>query len=163
MPTLYEDSGDSGPYCDKIRGMETTEQMRDRLERVQEGLARATAALTQAHTTCGGVGVVTDRLQDSLSEVIGVVGLLGQVVGPSVTAPSPSAPPSEAVGYHHAARVLAWLIRNERVEPAAIERAVQSARDMRVGEDATLTSDEQASMRRAFVMEQTSRLCKAHL
>jgi hypothetical protein len=53
-------------------------------------------------------------------------------------------------------RVLAWLLRNEKVRPESIERAVASAVDMRPGEAVSLTGDgpEPASMRRAFVTEQ---------
>jgi hypothetical protein len=54
-------------------------------------------------------------------------------------------------------RVLAWLLRNEGVPPEAIERAVASARDMRLGEEITLTGED-APMRRAFVFEQMALL-----
>lgn len=50
-------------------------------------------------------------------------------------------------------RVLAWLMRNEGVEPEAIERAVASAAGMLLAEDITLC-DPGASLRRAFVTEQ---------
>lgn len=57
-------------------------------------------------------------------------------------------------------RMLAHLMRNERVSPEAIERAVTSAVDMRAGEFVSLTGDPLASLRRAFVQEQHKRLEK---
>lgn len=54
-------------------------------------------------------------------------------------------------------RVMAHLIRNEDVAPEAIERAVSSALDMRLGELVTLDGDG-APLRRAFVNEQMTRL-----
>ncbi len=60
-------------------------------------------------------------------------------------------------------RVFAHLLRNEGVEPAAIERAVESARHKRLGEHTTLTGDvpQDATLRRVFCMEQVDRLWKA--
>lgn len=58
-------------------------------------------------------------------------------------------------------RVIAWLVRNEEIaSPEAIERAVTSALDMKVGEAVTLDGDK-APLRRAFVMEQVGRLERA--
>lgn len=54
-------------------------------------------------------------------------------------------------------RLLAWLLRNEGVEPEAVERAVRSAVDMRPGDPVTLEGDG-SPLRRAFVFEQTGRL-----
>lgn len=51
-------------------------------------------------------------------------------------------------------RVLAWLVKEEGVDPAAIERACESARTMRLGEYTSLDGD---PLRRAFVMEQAER------
>lgn len=61
--------------------------------------------------------------------------------------------------YHKMVRLIAWLVRNEHVEPEAIERAVGSAIDMRLGEVASLTG-EGAAMRRAFCHEQVGRLLR---
>lgn len=57
-------------------------------------------------------------------------------------------------------RLLAWLLRNEGVEPEVIERAVESARFLRVGESIALMGDAQAPMRRAFVQEQSRLLAR---
>lgn len=53
-----------------------------------------------------------------------------------------------------AARVLAWLLRNEDVSPEAIERAVDSSAAMIVGDPVTLVNDSQALLRCAFVYGQ---------
>lgn len=55
------------------------------------------------------------------------------------------------------ARVLAWLMKEEEVDAAAIERAVGEARSMRLGESVTLDGGDEA-LRRVFVFEQTRRL-----
>lgn len=54
-------------------------------------------------------------------------------------------------------RVLAHLLRNEGVEPGAIERAVSSAVTMKLGEVTTLTGGDE-ELRRAFVWMQSGRL-----
>lgn len=59
---------------------------------------------------------------------------------------------------HKIQRVLAHLIREEDVAPEAIERAIASAMDMRIGQSAALDGDIHAPMRRAFVTEQVGRL-----
>jgi len=51
-------------------------------------------------------------------------------------------------------RVLAFLMREEGVTPEAVERAVASACDMAPGQVVSLRGDENAPMRRAFLMEQ---------
>jgi hypothetical protein len=58
-------------------------------------------------------------------------------------------------------RLIAHLIRNEGVEPEAIERAVSSARAMRLGEVTSLTGGEDGPMRRAFCHEQVGLLIRA--
>lgn len=63
----------------------------------------------------------------------------------------------EAINIQRIERVLAWLIRNERVNPDAISRAVSNAVDMRIGEAVALDGDNQA-MREAFVMQESRRL-----
>lgn len=64
--------------------------------------------------------------------------------------------------YHRLVRLLSHLIRNEGVAPDAVERAVDSALKMGLGEQASLTGEGPpgvpASMRRAFVQEQVARL-----
>lgn len=57
------------------------------------------------------------------------------------------------------ARVFAWLIRNEDVEPEKIVRAVNSARSMKLGESTALTGQDEA-MRAAFVFQETERLLR---
>jgi len=56
-------------------------------------------------------------------------------------------------------RVLAWLLRNEGVDPEAIERAVASALSMRLGELVPLDG-ENAPLRRAFINEQMRMLTR---
>ena len=67
---------------------------------------------------------------------------------------------SNSIDFHRACRVLAHLIRNEGVDAEAIERAVVSALDMRLGEESTLTGGDHPAMRRAFVMDQVIRLSR---
>jgi hypothetical protein len=55
-------------------------------------------------------------------------------------------------------RALAWLIRNEHVSAEAVERAVNSAVDMKIGEAVALTGDTDETMRRAFVQQEAKRL-----
>lgn len=57
-------------------------------------------------------------------------------------------------------RVFAWLMRNEGVDPEAIQRAVTSARNMKIGESVCLTGDGQEVLRQAFVNQETNRLLK---
>jgi CMP-N-acetylneuraminic acid synthetase len=45
-------------------------------------------------------------------------------------------------------------MRNEGVTPEMIERAVQSAVDMKIADTVTLSGDDKHSLRRAFVYEQ---------
>ncbi len=56
-------------------------------------------------------------------------------------------------------RVFAWLMRNEGVDPEAIQRAVSSARGMKIGESVCLTGDDEV-LRQAFVHQETNRLLK---
>lgn len=51
------------------------------------------------------------------------------------------------------------LMRNEGVDPVAIQRAVSSARSMKVGESICLTGDDEI-LRQAFVYQETNRLLK---
>lgn len=58
-------------------------------------------------------------------------------------------------------RVLAYLLTEEGVAPDAIERAVTSALNMKLGESASLTGlpeTEIDTLRRVFVMEQVARI-----
>lgn len=57
-------------------------------------------------------------------------------------------------------RLMASLIRDEGVTPAAIERAVTSAENMRPGEHVALGGDEALPMRYAFVQAQTARITR---
>jgi hypothetical protein len=62
------------------------------------------------------------------------------------------------IEYHRFVRVLAHLMREEHVQPEAIERAIDSAIDMEPSQSASLDGDKPAPMRRAFLSEQAIRL-----
>lgn len=66
------------------------------------------------------------------------------------------------VNDHKVVRVLAWLMRNECVSVEAVDRAIGSALDMRVGElvalSGTSSEDSNAIMRHAFLREQVGRI-----
>jgi hypothetical protein len=56
-----------------------------------------------------------------------------------------------------AMRIIAYLLRNEGVSPQAIERAIDSALDMNLGDHICLINDDNTPYRRAFVNEQIRR------
>lgn len=60
------------------------------------------------------------------------------------------------VNEQHIVRVLAWLLCHEGLNPRSLERAINSACDMRLGDSASLDykNDDYGPYRRAFINEQ---------
>ena len=77
-----------------------------------------------------------------------------------MTQPRHQAPVIASIQSKHVERVIAWLVRNENVSVAAVERAVTSAARMDLGEAITLTGTDENDevLRRTFVQAQVSRL-----
>lgn len=65
------------------------------------------------------------------------------------------------IAHSRIVRVLHDLMRNQGVPPDAIERSVESACNMTIGDQGSLTGEPEDILLRAFAIEQTNRLDNA--